>query len=565
MKKFLFIGFILFVAFPAYAENYLLNGGQASSIDYKMEQEVVPFSGIKKLILSYVVPQTFRSPSYNQKIKKFDVTFSVDPHIKERVLDQRGNVLIKAIWEKPNRPIHATIEIETVNKTNLKPLQPKASFPLKNLPANVRVYLTSTKQVPAEHPQILRRARQLTSSATTQFDAVQQILSWIVDRMTYVQRPRSYDALYSLRTGRGNCQNYSHLAATLMRSVGIPVRIVNGVTLKQPYNVKIKGGTLTMRMAQGRHSWIEVYFPDLGWVPFDPQQTQLFVSNRFIRVEIGLDNHETVGDGTVRWTQSRRKSGMPTYREAIAANFISDDVDLVAEKQAYGPRKMLFTPPVEASFSQLAFEQNAIPRDLEIPKDIQNMTFDEPMVFGNLDFPQNVDFLDISGPVEETEDSVMVMHKSFLVETSEYVTTNGLKYAQTIIVEDPMKLQKIGLALHKFGGNGQVWVELREDDGSGKPGEYLASSEFLPLDAIRFTVGYDWVDFDFIKNDIILPAGRYWIALGYTGSPVINWFFTYGKPVGPDDGTRYNTMFDETWSHSLAYEFNYRVEGMRGR
>jgi hypothetical protein len=565
MKKFLFIGFILFVAFPAYAENYLLNGGQASRIDYKMEQEVVPFPGIRKLILSYVVPQTFRSPSYNQEIKKFDVTFSVDPHIKERVLDLRGNLLIKAIWEKPKKPIHATIEIETVNKTNLKPLQPKASFPLKDLPAVVRVYLASTKQVPAEHPQIVTRARQLTSSATTQFDAVQQILSWIVDRMTYVQRPRSYDALYSLRTGRGNCQNYSHLAATLMRSVGIPVRIVNGVTLKQPYHVKIKGGTLTMRMAQGRHSWIEVYFPDLGWVPFDPQQTQLFVSNRFIRVEIGLDNHETVGDGTVRWTQSRRKSGMPTYREAIAATFISDDVDLVAEKQAYGPRKMLFTPPVEASFSQLAFEQNAIPGDIAIPEDIQDLTYDEPTVFGNLDFPQNVDFLDISGPVEETEDSVMVMHKSFLVETSEYVTTKGLKYAQTIIVEDPMKLHKVGLAIHKFGGNGQVWVELREDDGSGRPGEYLASSEFLPLDAIKFTVGYDWVDFDFSKNDMILPAGRYWIALGYTGSPVINWFFTYGKPVGPDDGTRYNTMFDETWSHSLAYEFNYRIEGMRGR
>jgi hypothetical protein len=565
MKRFLFIGFVLLAALPIHAENYLLNGGQASSIDYKMEQEVVPFPGIRKLILSYVVPQTFRSTSYNQEIKKFDVTFSVDPDIKERVLDQRGNVLIKAIWEKPNRPIHATIEIETVNNTNLKPLQPKASFPLKNLPDNVRVYLASTKQVPSEHPQIVMRARQLMSSATTQFDAVQQILSWIVDRMTYVQRPRSYDALYSLRTGRGNCQNYSHLAATLMRSVGIPVRIVNGVTLKQPYHVKIKGGTLTMRMAQGRHSWIEVYFPDLGWVPFDPQQTQLFVSNRFIRVEIGLDNHETVGDGTVRWTQSRRTNELPKYREAIAANFISDDVDLVAEKQAYGPRKMLFTPPVEASFSQLAFEQNAIPGDIAIPEDIQNLTYDEPTVFGNLDFPQNVDFLDISGPVEETEDSVMVMHKSFLVETSEYVTTNGLKYAQTIIVEDPMKLHKVGLALHKFGGNGQVWVELREDDGSGKPGEYLASSEFLPLDAITFTAGYDWVDFDFMKNDIILPIGRYWIALGYTGSPVINWFFTYGKPVGPDDGTRYNTMFDETWSHSLAYEFNYRIEGMRGR
>ena len=73
--------------------------------------------------------------------------------------------------------------------------------------------------------------------------------------------------------------------------------------------------------------------------------------------------------------------------------------------------------------------------------------------------------------------------------------------------------------------------------------------------------GYEWIDFDFGKDKILQP-GRYWIAFGFTGSPVINWFFTYGKPVGPVDGTRYKTMFDDTWSRSLTYEFNYRVIGL---
>lgn len=559
------ITIMLFIALPCFAENYLLNGGQTSHIQYTMVQEIVPAYGTKRLILSYVVPKTFTSPSYNQVIQAFDLKFSQNPQFIEKAVDKRGNEVRRAIWMWPKRRIKVTISIDAFNRTNLEPLEPEAAFPLKNLPPEVQVYLTPTKQAPAAHPEIVRKAKSLTSMALTQIDAIQQILAWIVDRMTYVQSPQSYEALYSFRTGKGNCQNYSHLSAALMRAAGIPVRIVNGITLKEAYNVKISGGYLTMRMAQGRHSWIEVYFPDLGWVPFDPQQMQLFVSNRFIRVEVGLDNRETVGDGTVSWTKIRGTSGRPQFRELIGAKFISDEVNLSAERQSYGPRKMLFTPPVEASFSAVAFEDAPAAPISRSPENLQDLTYNEQFVFGNLDFPRNIDFLEVQGPIEEVEDSVMVMRKSFLVETSEYVTTKGQKYSQTFILEHPLQLEEAGLALHNFGGDGQLWIEVLKDDGSGKPGEYLTSSDIIPLGEIKYSQGYDWVNFKFSKENQLLSPGRYWIALGYTGSPVINWFFTYGKPVGPADGTRYITMFDETWSHSLVYEFNYRIVGMKGR
>ena len=74
--------------------------------------------------------------------------------------------------------------------------------------------------------------------------------------------------------------------------------------------------------------------------------------------------------------------------------------------------------------------------------------------------------------------------------------------------------------------------------------------------------GYDWVDFDFSGSDQTLSPGSYWIGLGFTGSPIVNWFFSYGKPVGPLDGTRYKMIFDASWSRSLAYEFNYRISGL---
>jgi hypothetical protein len=381
--------------------------------------------------------------------------------------------------------------------------------------------------------------------------------------MHYVLTPQSYDALYSFQSGKGNCQNYSHLAAAIMRAAGIPVRIVNGITLKQPYDINMNNSILTMKMAQGRHSWIEVYFPDLGWVPFDPQGTELFVSNRFIRVETGLDNNETRQDGLMRWIQAKSSSGRPIFEESIQAEFVTDHIKLSGRKTNYGPRGLLLGPQVEAAFSKVTVVPPPPPPKVS-EEVLKRLRFKKPYVFGNLEFPENADFLSARGPAEQRSDNTMEMRKNFLVETAEYVTTRGNQYAQTFILTKPMQLQHTGLALHKFNSEGQLWLELLKDNG-GTPGDLVATSDIIELNQLKFTPGYTWVDFDFTTTSVILSPGRYWVALGFTGGPIVNWFFTYGKPVGPQDGTRYKTMFDETWSRSLAYEFNYRVIGLAAK
>ncbi len=546
----------------SFAENYLINGGQESQINYQMVQKVVPASGTKKLKLSYVVPVTFTSPTYNQRISQFDVNFSLQPDKRNETTDKRGNKIIQVEWDNPSMstPINTTITIIAMNQTRLQQLQTSAPFPLTSLEKSERQYLESTEQVPSSNARIIQKAKQLTNGSKTEFDAVQKILTWVVDHMNYVLLPKSYNAMYSFETGKGNCQNYSHLAAALMKAVGIPARIVNGVTLKQPYDISTNQGTLTMKMAQGRHSWIEVYFPDLGWVPFDPQQTALYVSNRFVRVEIGLDNEETASDGLIRWTQSRGHDDIPRFEEVIDAALPGDRVQLTATKQNWGPQKLMFYPQVEANFTKVSTPKPPPPQ--KVPQsDLERMNYNTPYMFGNLEYPQNMDFMSVRGPAQSTgEEGGKEMRKNFLVETAEYVTTRGNQYAQTFILKKPMKMLKTGLALHKFGGDGQLWIELYKDDGSGKPGDYIATSDYLPLANLSFAPGYRWVDFNFSDAPLLSP-GRYWIAMGFTGSPIINWFYSYGKPVGPADGTRYKTLFDEGWSRSLNFEFNYRVAG----
>jgi len=563
MRRFYILLWLFYLTATSVAENYLINGGQESRINYQLIQRVEPSSGIKSLSLSFVVPESFNSPTYRQKIENFNLNLLPRPTNQKEKRDRRGNKIIQATWKNPKRPIDVTMTFTAYNSTILRTLNSNAPFPLKDIPSELKDYLLATKLVQSSNQSIKQKADELTRGVKTEFDAVQRILTWVVDNMRYVTPPERYDALYSFGSGRGNCQNYSHLSAALMRSVGIPVRIVNGVTLKKPYTVKTPEGNFTFKMGQGRHSWIEVYFPDLKWVPFDPQQTELFVSNRFVRIEVGVDNEETINDGMVRWRQTRGVSGKPKFQEVIEAEFPVDNVDLTLQKQKYGPKAMLICPKINATFKAVKITPPAPPKKISEDK-LKQMKFDRPFLFGNLDFPKGVNFAFTRGPAVKGKEDEYTMKKNFMVETAEYVTTKMTQYGQAVVLSKPVKLTKIGLALHKFGGNGQLWVELMDDD-NGKPGKLIATSDFIALTQLPIKPGYDWVDFNFSREAIKLSPGKYWISLGFTGSPIVNWFYTYGKPVGPVDGTRYKSVYEDKWSGALAYEFNYRIKGWTTR
>lgn len=557
---FLLGGLLWLILAPwAWAENYTLAGDMASEIRYEMKQQITTGDGVRRVTLSFVVPKPFHSQTYRQEIKGFNLAFEPKPQESKTSTDPKGNEVVTATWTKIPAAIDVSLSLTALNRTGLSTLETNSPFPHEVRDPKLREYLAATEQVQADHPRIQELSARLTRDARTKFDATQKIISHVVDNLQYVTPPVRYDALYSLESGRGNCQNYSHLSAALLRAAGIPVRIVNGITLNEPFDINWQKGVLTFKMGQGRHSWIEVWFSDLGWVPFDPQNSQLFVSNRFIRVEVGLDNNDTKNDGLVRWSQAAEAKTKPRLTEIINATFSRDQVAVRGERQDYGPKNLLLTPRVKAQFTQIALAPP--PKPPQIPdKEIIKRPFNIPFVFGNILFPEDVDFA-FPRKTAASGKNQFEMTKNFLVETAEYVTTKITQYAQVAVLDKPVKLERVGLALKKFGGDGWLWVDIFADEG-GKPGKPLATSELVDLDQLSLKPGYRWVDFSFAKEGPLLDPGSYWIGLGFTGSPIVNWFYTYGKPVGPIHGTRYKGVFEADWSGALSYEFIYRIAGL---
>lgn len=577
MQSFIKISLLLILLLTAglFPQKIEVSGVQQSEIQYRLMQDIELFPGVKKLLVSFVTPASFKSLTYEQQIHNLNFEMLPPPSGQETETDSRGNQIRTFYWLNPPGKIKAGVTFKALNRVQLNPIpDDQTPFPISNLPPEVAIYLQPTEKVQSDNPVIRAKAGELTASAETAYQASRNILYWVVEHMQYVLAPEKYDAFYSFNSGRGNCQNYSHLAAALMRAVGIPVRIVNGITLERPYTLGTGKSEYQFNMAKGRHSWVEVYFPGNGWLPFDPQQTEFFVSNRYLRIEVGLDNDESVNDGLVRWQQSSGAAPQtPRLEEAIENNFIRDEINLSGKFFDNGLSKMVLGPPFQSMLLPPLAEAEKEPeveKEAEPGKEAQEkpageavdytrLQYSEAFSSGNLDFPEGVNFA-FPRQVSETKDrDAFQLQRSFLVETAEYVTSKT-RFAQVFILKEPIRLEKIALALHKFGGSGSLWLEFSEDE-NGKPGQTAVKSKPVRLEYIKTPQGYHWIDFDFSTEGIVLSPGRYWFFLNYSGGPIVNWFYTYGKPVGPIDGTRSRAAGQRDWPTILSFEFNYRVSG----
>jgi len=76
------------------------------------------------------------------------------------------------------------------------------------------------------------------------------------------------------------------LMIACLRNMGIPARYVSGYleTLPPPGKKKLIG-------SDASHAWVSVYFPNIGWVEFDPTNN-LLPSDKHIIIAFGRDYHD---------------------------------------------------------------------------------------------------------------------------------------------------------------------------------------------------------------------------------------------------------------------------------
>jgi transglutaminase-like putative cysteine protease len=112
-------------------------------------------------------------------------------------------------------------------------------------------------------------ARQLKGASLDPYDFVQKVMARVQRDARYTETPPPPGDLTPLdaflfRDHAGYCQHFAGATALLLRMGGVPARVVAGFSPGSR-----DGGEHIVRDLDA-HSWVEVYFPGIGWVTFDP-------------------------------------------------------------------------------------------------------------------------------------------------------------------------------------------------------------------------------------------------------------------------------------------------------
>ncbi len=127
-------------------------------------------------------------------------------------------------------------------------------------------------QLPDGHdPRIPALARQVVRGATTRYDQATRLERHLRNSYGYtldLTREEAGDPVadFLFHVRQGHCEYFASAMVLLLRSVGIPSRLVNGFQMGE-YNSS--ADFYTVRQSDA-HSWVEVHFPRAGWVAFDP-------------------------------------------------------------------------------------------------------------------------------------------------------------------------------------------------------------------------------------------------------------------------------------------------------
>ncbi len=112
-------------------------------------------------------------------------------------------------------------------------------------------------EITVKEPSLYLRAAAIERYLKTQFGYTLQLPS---------QQPDDPLADFLFHRRRGHCEYFASSMAVMLRTVGIPSRVITGFRGAQ-FNSLNK--TYIVR-ASDAHSWVEAYIPGAGWMAFDP-------------------------------------------------------------------------------------------------------------------------------------------------------------------------------------------------------------------------------------------------------------------------------------------------------
>ncbi len=133
---------------------------------------------------------------------------------------------------------------------------------LSDIPSDIRkTYTANDTKYLIDDPYIQRTAKEVVGSEKNPYWIARKIFDFVRNKLDYLMVGGWNAAPVVLQRGTGSCSEYSFSFIALCRAAGLPARYVGSIV--------VRGDDKSLD--EDFHRWPEVYLPNYGWIPFDPQ------------------------------------------------------------------------------------------------------------------------------------------------------------------------------------------------------------------------------------------------------------------------------------------------------
>lgn len=240
---------------------YNENTGQAPLLRIGSERFVVPlgdgWNRHPRRVLRY---QVFLSPISTDVLFAAAQPREITGRLPAITMDETGSLHIPPHGDSP-------VEYTILSDAGLPSPAELRRAPSQEPPVIRLRYLA----LPNLDPRIAQLAQEITQQESNDYDRALAIQNYLRQNFGYTLDPPLIEpqhpiASFLFKSRKGYCAYFAAAMTLMLRTLQVPARVVNGFETGAYNRV---GHDFIVR-ARDAHSWVEVYFPQYGWAPFDP-------------------------------------------------------------------------------------------------------------------------------------------------------------------------------------------------------------------------------------------------------------------------------------------------------
>ncbi len=520
------------------ADIFFTNGETKSVVTSYLTTRFSSYRSTKGLFYRMFIPKSIPEGLVTQNIYGIRKTFTPRPTSIKEVKDKYGNLIYECTWNKDIRIVQIDLQFRAKIHSQFTQIDSNAPFPIET-DDETKIYLQGTEQAPSNEYSINYIARSISYNLKREIDVIYNIALWVNENIKLINRKDNKnddlkdDAVSVLQNRAGTKKGVCNLLVSLYRGIGIPARVAYGVSFQKEISYKVDGSRVYIQSPNNERYWVEVFFPDAGWLPIDPNGLYFSLPSYIVKIAVGPDVQYLDKKWSVKTGELKELKEFIYDVKAVNFKIVYTGEKLPTE------RGLITSCPVPG----LVLSENK--PDLEI------ITRDKPQ----------------ADEEQAPKQKRIRISENPNADDSLYIVATGKKiYAQRFSVNQRVKVTEIKIPAIKFSDQGRIWIEVLSDN-NGKPGKKLFRTYSVSSTRVRFMmIENPWIGFPVSKKaKSILEPGHYWFTLRSSGSCIFNWFASEGDVTGNWKDTLFlNTAYKKPkWNNILNLDLNYQILGIK--